>query len=71
MSRQKKPVEGKVIAKAEDKTWKEWYNNLTPEDHDKMLEKLGLDKEDREEFFEDADVGKVKINPKGKKGKKK
>ena len=48
--RRKKPVEGKVISKAEDKIWNEWYNKLTPEDHDKMLAKLGLDKEDREEF---------------------
>jgi hypothetical protein len=50
--RRRKPVEGKVISKPEDKIWREWYNKLTPEDHDKMLQKLGLDEEDREEFKE-------------------
>lgn len=66
MPRRNKPLEGKVISKAEDKVWKEWYEKLTPADHDKMLQKLGLDEEDREEFFEEAGVGKQK----GKKGKK-
>ena len=46
----KKPVEGKAISKAEDKVWHDWYDKLTPEDHCKMLEKLGLDKEDIDEF---------------------
>ena len=66
MLRRKKPVEGKVISKAEDKVWQEWDNKLTPEDHNNMLAKLGLDEEDREDFFEDTDLEK----PKGKKGKK-
>ena len=66
MVRRKKPVEGKAISKSEDKVWKEWYDKLTPADHDKMLQKLGLDEEDREDFVDESDLRK----PKGKKGKK-
>ncbi|MFH1663231.1 MAG: hypothetical protein ABH986_00160 [archaeon] len=50
MPRTRKPVEGKIISKAEDMVWHEWYDKLTPEDHSKMLSKLGLDKEDIDEF---------------------
>jgi len=53
MVRKRTPVEGKVVSKAEDKIWHEWYDKLTPEDHSKMLQKLGLDDEDIAEFKED------------------
>ncbi len=73
MPRRKKPVEGKIINKREDNVWREWYSKLTPADHDKMLAKLGLDEEDREEFFEESNIGKPQTKPKtkSKKGKKK
>ncbi len=63
MIRKKKPVEGKVISKSEDKVWKDWYEKLTPKDHDNMLAKLGLDKEDREEFLDEL---KIESKPKTK-----
>ena len=49
-----KKKEGKPIGnKVEDKPWREWFDKLSLEDHDKYLEKLGLDNEDIEEFNED------------------
>jgi len=61
MKHLKKPVEGKVISKPEDKSWKEWYEKLTPRDHEAMLSKLGISKEDREEF--QKEIKKQKILP--------
>ncbi len=40
------------IEKPEDQEWLKWYNDLTPQDHEKYLAKLGLDKEDKEELEE-------------------
>lgn len=50
-----KPSEGKAISKPEDKEWKEWYNKLTPKDHEQMLAKLGLSKKDKEELQADLE----------------
>ncbi|MBU2099704.1 hypothetical protein KKG83_07550 [Candidatus Micrarchaeota archaeon] len=67
MIKRKKPVEGKVISKTEDKIWHEWYDKLTPEDHNKMLAKLGLDEEDRAEFKEELKADKPKPVSKARK----
>jgi len=56
-----KKKEGKPIGeKPEDKPWREWFNKLSIEEHDQYLEKLGLDKEDIEEFNEDFKDSKKK-----------
>jgi hypothetical protein len=52
MQRRVKPaLEGK-IEKPEDKAWKEWYDKLDPKEHEEYLSKLGLDKDDIEEWEE-------------------
>lgn len=43
--------EGK-IEKPEDKAWAEWYNGLDAKEHEAYLSKLGLDKDDIEEWEE-------------------
>ena len=43
--------EGK-IEKPEDKAWREWYEKLDPKEHEEYLSKLGLDKEEIEEWEE-------------------
>ncbi len=54
MKKKNQPQEGKVVFKVEDKIWHDWYDKLTPEDHCQMLSKLGLDKEEIDEFKEDV-----------------
>ena len=62
--RSAKKKEGKPIpVKPEDKIWLEEFKQMTPEDHHKKLEQLGLDDEDLEEFDEQFNGGK------GSKGK--
>lgn len=48
----KKPVPDSKIEKPEDKAWKDWYDKLSPEEHEKALAQLGLDKEEIEEWEE-------------------
>lgn len=38
------------IEKPEDKIWKQWFEKLTPKDHDNYMAKLGLTDEDKEEL---------------------
>lgn len=40
------------IEKPEDKLWKQWFDKLTPKDHDSYMSKLGLTEEDKEELPE-------------------
>ncbi len=40
------------ISRPEDKAWNEWFNKLRPEEHEDYLSKLGLDKEDIDEWEE-------------------
>ncbi len=45
--------EGRPLpVKAEDKIWKEEFDQMTEEDHNKKLKGLGLEEEDIEEFDE-------------------
>lgn len=60
--RTKKKPEGK-IEKAEDKAWNQWFKGLSEKDHENYLAKLGLDKEEIDEWEEDVQAIK--------KGKKK
>ena len=52
MQRRVKPVPNGKIEKPEDKAWKEWYDKLDPKEHEEYLSKLGLEKEDIEEWEE-------------------
>lgn len=52
MQRRVKPVPEGRIEKPEDKAWKEWYEKLDPKEHEEYLSKLGLGKEDIEEWEE-------------------
>ena len=52
--RMKKPAEGKRIEKAEDKAWNQWFKGLSEKEHEGYLSKLGLDKEEIEEWEEDV-----------------
>jgi len=65
MKKKSLPQEGNAVSKAEDKVWHEWYNKLTPEDHCQMLAKLGLNKEEIDEFKEEVfhDTPKAKPVP--------
>lgn len=55
------------IEKPEDRDWLSWYNSLTPKDHEKYLEKLGLDKSDQEELDEvKKELKKAKEHPQEK-----
>jgi hypothetical protein len=40
------------IEKPEDKIWQQWFNKLTPKDHDNYMAKLGLTEEDKAELPE-------------------
>jgi len=51
--------EGK-IEKPEDKAWQEWYDKLDAKEHENYLSKLGLDKEDIDEWEEDQGLKKAK-----------
>jgi hypothetical protein len=56
-----KRKEGKPIPeKPEDKIWKEEFNKMTLEEHNKKLKALGLDDEDIEEFDEVFEESKSK-----------
>lgn len=48
------------ISSPEDKAWNEWFNKLRPEEHEDYLSKLGLDKEDIDEW---AEKGGIKQAP--------
>ena len=51
--------EGKPLPETADmKTWREEFNEMKLEDHDKILKNLGLDEEDIEEFNEAEKSGK-------------
>ncbi len=52
-ARQNSPVN---ISRPEDKAWNEWFNKLRPEEHEDYLSKLGLDKEDIDEWEEKEGV---------------
>jgi len=52
MPRRIKPRSEGKIEKPEDKAWQEWYNGLDVKEHEARLAKLGLDKEDIEEWEE-------------------
>ena len=64
----KKKKEGHPLPNTPDmKAWREEFDELTIEDHDKKLKALGLDDEDIEEFNEDF----TEEDPKAKKQPKK
>jgi hypothetical protein len=51
--------EGHPLPDTEDmKIWREEFNQMTLEDHDKILKNLGLDEEDIKEFNESVKSGK-------------
>ncbi|HLC80087.1 MAG TPA: hypothetical protein VJG83_06780 [archaeon] len=53
--------EGKPLAETADmKMWREEFNQMSLEEHDRVLKNLGLDKEDIEEFNE-AEKGSKKL----------
>ena len=47
--RRKPSAEGK-IEKPEDKMWKDWFNGIKENEHDKYLQQLGLDDADLKEW---------------------
>ncbi len=53
-----------IKEKAEDKVWKQWFQGLSLEEHDRKLKELGLDDEDVEEF-NDKFTGKKPAKPAG------
>jgi hypothetical protein len=60
MPRRTKPKPEGKIEKPEDKSWKEWYNSLDVKEHENYLSKLGLDKDDIEEWEEAEGIKKPK-----------
>jgi hypothetical protein len=50
MQRRAKPVPNGKIEKGEDKAWHDWFNKLDVKEHEEFLSKLGLEKEDIEEW---------------------
>ena len=50
-SKPKSKPEGK-IDKPEDKAWQDWYSKLDVKEHENYLSKLGLGKDDIEEWEE-------------------
>ena len=50
MQRRVKPVPDGKIEKPEDRDWKDWYEKLGEKEHEEYLSKLGLEKEDIEEW---------------------
>lgn len=62
-----KPSEGaRLKEKAEDKAWKQWFNQLSTQEHKSYLTKLGLDEEDIKEWEEDVKEIKQKKKIKSK-----
>lgn len=61
--RRKQVPDGK-IEKPEDKEWKKWYETLGVEEHEQYLGKLGLDREDIEEWEEAEGLKKSKSKKK-------
>jgi len=57
----RKPAEEKVISKPEDKMWKDWYEKLSPKEHEEYLSKLGLSKSELEEFHKEMKKEKLVI----------
>jgi len=56
-----KKKEGKPLPVTEDmKIWREEFDKLTLEDHDKILKGLGLDEDDIKDFNEDFEEEKPK-----------
>ncbi|MEM4326801.1 MAG: hypothetical protein QXZ13_01365 [Candidatus Diapherotrites archaeon] len=55
----RKRGEGRPLPDTEDmKIWREEFNQMSLEDHDRILKNLGLDEEDIKEFNEAAKKGK-------------
>lgn len=55
----RKRGEGRPLPETEDmKIWREEFNQMTLEDHDRILKNLGLDEEEIKEFNEAAKKGK-------------
>lgn len=55
----RKRGEGRPLPDTEDmKIWREEFNQMTLEEHDRILKNLGLDEEDIKEFNEAAKKGK-------------
>ena len=52
MARGAKPVPNGKIGKGEDKAWQDWFNKLGIKEHEEYLAKLGLEKEEIEEWEE-------------------
>ena len=50
LGRKKKPVPDGKIEKTEDKVWKEWFDKLSTNEHEKYLRQLGLGKEEIQEW---------------------
>jgi len=50
--------EGK-IEKPEDKAWQDWYGKLEAKDHEEYLAKLGLEKEEIEEWEQAEGIKKA------------
>lgn len=50
MQKRVKPVPDGKIEKPEDKSWKDWYEKLDPKEHEEYLAKLGLEKEEIDEW---------------------
>ena len=52
MVRRAKPVPNGKIENGEDKAWQDWFNKLDIKEHEEYLAKLGLEKEEIEEWEE-------------------
>lgn len=50
MPRRIEPKPEEKIEKAEDKAWRDWYEKLGASEHEEYLAKLGLDKEEIQEW---------------------
>jgi hypothetical protein len=58
----RKKMKGRATGRAEtpeDRAWKAWYEKLGVEEHEEYLSKLGLDKEDIEEWEETEGLKKT------------
>lgn len=47
-----KPAPNGKLEKGEDKAWQDWFNKLGIKEHEEYLAKLGLEKEEIEEWEE-------------------
>lgn len=54
------------VSKPEDKAWDEWFNKLSPAEHEAYLSKLGLDKEDIDKWEEKEGLKQMPGNVKRK-----